>query len=207
VLGGLIDRLLELPALAVYAVIAGLAAAENVFPPVPADSAVAVGAALSAGGRVTAWGIFLVTWVANVTSAALVYVAARTVGRDFFRGPLGRRLIRREALARIERLYHRHGTWAIFASRFIPGVRAVVPAFAGVVNLDPARALLPVGVASALWYGSLTFGAVTLVGNVGAIGAFLARFQLAAFFGGLVIIAGVVGGILVRRRHRSSPPE
>lgn len=203
--GGLIDRLLELPALAVYAVIAGLAAAENVFPPVPADTAVAVGAALSIGGHVTAWGVFLVTWVANVTSAALVYGAARTVGQAFFRGPFGRRLLRREALMRIEQLYRRHGTWAIFASRFIPGVRAVVPAFAGVVNLDPVRALGPVVVASALWYGSLTFAAVTLIGNVGTVRALLARFQFAAFLAALVVIAGVAAFLLVRRR-KSGPP-
>jgi len=205
VLGGLIDRLLELPALAVYAVIAGLAAAENVFPPVPADAAVAIGAVLSIGGHVTAWGVFLVTWLANVTSAAMVYVAARTVGQAFFRGPLGRRLLRQEALARIERLYQRHGTWAIFASRFIPGVRAVVPAFAGVVNLGPARALLPVVVASALWYGSLTYAAATLIGNVDAVGAFLERFQLAALVTGLIVLVAVVGFILARGRRKSGP--
>jgi len=202
VLADLLARLLELPGPAVYLVLAALAAAENVFPPVPADSAVALGAVLSAGGRVTALGVFLVTWSANFVSASLVYAAARTVGRAFFRGPLGRRLVRREALARIERLYDRYGTWAIFVSRFIPGVRAVVPAFAGVANLGTARALLPVLVASGLWYGTLTFVAATFIRNVDAVAAWLTRFQWVALAGGLVAVAAGVGIVVLRRRAR-----
>lgn len=194
----LIARLFELPPLALYGILAALAAAENVFPPVPADSAVAVGAFLAVGGRGTAWGVFLVVWLANVVSAGLVYVAARTVGRAFFRGPIGRRLLKRDALARIERLYDRHGTWAIFASRFIPGVRAVVPAFAGVAALDPVRALVPVTIASGIWYGALTFVAATFIRNLATVGNLLARFQ------GLLLavaLAAAVAAIWVLRRR------
>jgi membrane protein DedA with SNARE-associated domain len=205
VLADLLDRLLHLPAPAVYLVLAGLAAAENVFPPVPADSAVALGAIMSVGGNVTAWGVFLVTWCSNVLSASIVYAAARTVGRAFFRGPLGRRLVRREALARIERLYDRHGTWAIFVSRFIPGVRAVVPAFAGVANLGAARALLPVLAASALWYGMLTFVAATFIRNVDAVSGLLPRFNRLALVAGLFAVAVGVGVVVLRRRRRRSP--
>jgi membrane protein DedA with SNARE-associated domain len=204
VLAQLLDKLLDLPGPAVYLVLAGLAAAENVFPPVPADSAVALGAVLSVGGNVSPWGVFLVAWSANVTSAALVYAAARTVGRAFFRGPLGRRLVRREALARIERLYDRHGTWAIFVSRFIPGVRAVVPAFAGVANLDAARALLPVVVASALWYGALTFVAATFIQNVDAVGELLSRFRRLALVAGVAAVTAGAGIVLLWRRARQA---
>jgi membrane protein DedA with SNARE-associated domain len=185
----------------VYAVIAAFAAAENVFPPIPADSAVAIGAFLSVGGHVTAWGVFLVTWVANTGSAALVYVAARTVGRRFFRGPLGRRLLNRDALARIERLYERHGTVAIFASRFVPGVRAVVPPFAGVAGLAPVRALAPVAVASALWYGALTLAAATLVQNLDEVRSLVASLGR----GALLLVAALLGLVVflaVRRRRR-----
>ncbi|MDH4043158.1 MAG: DedA family protein [Gemmatimonadota bacterium] len=202
-LDGLLARLLELPPAAVYAVLAALAAAENVFPPVPADTAVAVGAFLSVGGRVTAWGVFLVVWPANVASAALVYAAARTVGRKFFRGPFGRRLLKREALARIERLYDRHGTWAILVSRFIPGVRAVVPAFAGVANLDPVRAIVPVVIASAVWYGTLTFVAATFIRNLATVGVLLVRFQ--GLLLGVALIGVVVAALVIRQRRRGTP--
>lgn len=198
----LFDLLLGLPPLAVYGVIAALAALENVFPPVPADTAVALGAVLSVGGRISVLGIFAVTWVANVASAALVYVGARTVGRAFFRGPFGRRLVRHDALGRLERLYDRHGTWAIFVSRFIPGVRAVVPAFGGVANLDAVRALIPLAAASAIWYGLLTVAAATLIRNVDAVAALVGSFNRAAV--ALVGVGAAAAGIAWwwRRRRR-----
>jgi membrane protein DedA with SNARE-associated domain len=205
VLDALIGRLLDLPPLAVYGVLAALAAVENVFPPVPADSVIAVGAFLTVDGRGTALGVFLVVWTANVLSAALVYLAARTVGRAFFRGQVGRRLLRREALSRIEQLYDRHGTWAIFASRFIPGVRAVVPAFAGVASLDAVRALVPLTLASAIWYGTLTFAAASFMRNLAAIREFMTHVQ-----GVLIVVVLVAVGVavwVVRRHARARPAE
>jgi membrane protein DedA with SNARE-associated domain len=201
VFDALIARLLELPPLAVYGVLAALAAAENVFPPVPADSAVAIGAFLTVGGQGTAWGVFLVVWAANVLSAVAVYVGARTVGRAFFRGPLGRRLLKPRALGRIEQLYDRHGAWAIFASRFIPGVRAVVPAFAGVAGLDALRALAPLTLASGIWYGTLTFAAATFMRNLEAISAFMTHAQGVAL--AVILLAAAGGGWLVWRRGRA----
>jgi membrane protein DedA with SNARE-associated domain len=195
--------LLGLPPAAVYAVVGALAAVENVFPPVPADTAVALGAFLSAGGTISAWSIFFVTWVANVSSAAAVYVAARTVGRPFFRGRTGGRLLRPTALARIERLYGRHGTWAIFLSRFIPGVRAVVPPFAGVAGLGAVRALAPVAVASGLWYGALTFLAALTIRNVGQIATVIGGLNRVAVVGASVVLVVVATVLLARRRARS----
>jgi len=188
---------------AVYAVVGALAAVENVFPPVPADTAVALGALLSAGGTISAWSVFLITWVANVSSATAVYVAARVVGRPFFRGRTGGRLVRPAALTRIERLYERHGVWAIFVSRFIPGVRAVVPPFAGVAGLGAVRALVPVALASGLWYGALTFVAALTIRNVGQIGAFVTGLNRVALVGAAVVLLAVVSVLLARRRARS----
>lgn len=175
------------------------------FPPVPADTAVALGAFLSAGGTISAWLIFLITWVANVCSAAAVYVAARIVGRPFFRGRTGARLLRPAALARIERLYVRHGVWAIFVSRFIPGVRAVVPPFAGVAGLGAVRSLAPMALASGLWYGALTGVAAFAIRNVSQIGALITGANRVALVATGVMLVAVAAVVLVRRRQRSDP--
>jgi membrane protein DedA with SNARE-associated domain len=174
-----------------------------VFPPVPADTAVALGAFLSVGGTVSAWSIFLITWVANVSSAAAVYLAARLIGRPFFRGRTGARLVRPAALVRIERLYAHHGLWAIFVSRFVPGVRAVVPPFAGVAGLGALRALAPVALASGLWYGSLTFLAALTIRNVGEIGRFLTGLNRVAVVAAAVVAVAVAAWLLAHRRARA----
>ena len=51
----------QLPPVAIYSVLALLAAVENVIPPVPSDAAVALGAFLSNRGVTTPLAVFLVT--------------------------------------------------------------------------------------------------------------------------------------------------
>ena len=165
-----------------------LAAVENIFPPVPADTAVAIGALVSSRGVVSAPAVFLITWLANVLSAAGVYLAARRLGRPFFQGSLGRRLLRPHALSRLERLYAEHGVWGIFLSRFVPGVRALVPPFAGVAGLGAVAALGPTAAASAIWYGSLTFLVARFANQIGDVVKLVDRFNIWA----LVIAAGLV---------------
>jgi membrane protein DedA with SNARE-associated domain/uncharacterized tellurite resistance protein B-like protein len=140
----------------VYAVLALLAAVENVIPPVPSDAAVALGAFLSIRGLTTPVGVFFVTWLANLAGAAAVYLVARRYGRRLFATSTGRRLLAPRSLAIIEREYLRFGVAGIFLSRFLPGIRAVVPPFAGLVGLSAVRTLVPMGVASAIWYGGIT---------------------------------------------------
>jgi membrane protein DedA with SNARE-associated domain len=51
---------------------------------------------------------------------------------------------------------HRFGLPAVMVTRFIPGVRAVVPPLAGALSLPAGRTLLAMTVASAAWYGIIT---------------------------------------------------
>jgi membrane protein DedA with SNARE-associated domain/uncharacterized tellurite resistance protein B-like protein len=154
----------QLPPLAIYSVLALLAAVENVIPPVPSDAAVALGAFLSNRGVTTPFGVFAVTWLANLAGAAAVYFVARRHGHKLFATSIGRRLLAPRSLAIIEREYLRFGVAGIFVSRFLPGIRAVVPPFAGLVKLSPLRTLVPTGVASAIWYGGITILG-TVIGN------------------------------------------
>lgn len=186
----------------IYVVIGALAAAENVFPPVPADTAVALGAFLSTAGTVSALMVFLITWVANVATATSVYLVGRTVGRSFFRGRLGRRLMHPRRLRRLETMYARHGTWGIFLSRFIPGVRAAVPPFAGVARLPFWRAVPPMALASGLWYGVLVYLAATFITRVDDVLGFVATFNRVGVLGGVVLVAAVAFFLWRRRRQR-----
>ncbi len=190
-----------------YTTVAILAAVENLFPPIPADTAVAVGAFLSNQGTVSAWGIFGVTWTANVTSAIGVYIAARTFGRDFFRGRLGVRLLKPKSLRRLERLYERYGTWGIFLSRFVPGVRAVVPPFAGIAGLSSVKALIPMAVASGIWYGALTFVAANLLLRLDDTVKLLVGINRVGLIGLVAIVVGVGAWLIWVRRRRSSAGE
>jgi membrane protein DedA with SNARE-associated domain len=203
-LDALLERLLALPSSTVYVLVGALAALENIFPPVPADTAVGIGAFLSHRGTVVATTVFAVTWVSNVTAASLVYLAGRTLGRQFFTGRLGRRLLNPARLERIERLYRRHGAWGIFLSRFVPGVRAVVPPFAGVARLGVVQSLVPMAVASGIWYALLTAVIAKSAGRIEDVARLVGRLNWVT-----VLVALAAGGaiVLAVRRRRASDPS
>ena len=165
----------SLPPGPLYGLITALAALENIVPPVPADTAVALGAFLAGRGVMNAWAVFLLTWLANVASAVAVYGLGRRYGRGFFRGRIGRKLLSEAVLAHITAQYRRHGSYGIFLSRLLPVWRAVVPPFAGVAGVPPVRALAPLVLASGLWYGALTFLVATAGANLETVLAGLAR--------------------------------
>lgn len=178
-----------------------LAALENIFPPVPADTAVALGAFLSNRGVTSPWLVFLVTIGGNTASAAAIYFAARRLGPRFAASRWGGRLLPRQALLVVEGRYLRWGMPAIFLCRLIPGVRAIVPPFTGLIGLSPARALLPIVAASALWYGFVTIAGVTLGTEWPRLVALLGNVN--RWFAGVGIFAAVLLaiGIMVRRRR------
>jgi len=97
----------------------------------------------------------LLCWLANTASSAGMYAFARARGPAFFTTGLGRKLLPAAALAALRDAYARHGVAGIFFSRFLPGVRAGVTPFAGVVGLPPGRTLVPAALASAIWYAAL----------------------------------------------------
>jgi membrane protein DedA with SNARE-associated domain/uncharacterized tellurite resistance protein B-like protein len=175
-----------------------------VIPPVPSDAAVALGAFLSNRGLTTPLLVFLVTWSANLLGAAGVYLAARKFGRRLFASPTGRRLLAPRALAVIEREYLRFGTAGIFVSRFLPGIRAVVPPFAGLVGLGAVRTFVPMGLASAIWYGGITLLGAFIGAEWGRIMALISRVNRTLGIAAGVLIVGITiwRSLVARRRRR-----
>ncbi|UCF19557.1 MAG: DedA family protein [Gemmatimonadota bacterium] len=138
-----------------YLMLAIGVAIENFFPPIPADTFVVFGAFLSVQGRATGTGVFLATWATNTASALVNYGLARRWGRDVLSTRTGRWLLRPRQLERLAALYNAHGSKIIFASRFLPAFRALVPVFAGISHLTFWRTALPIAISSAIWYGVL----------------------------------------------------
>jgi membrane protein DedA with SNARE-associated domain len=149
----LLAWLSSLPTWALYASLALIAAAENVFPPIPADTVVGVGSFLAARGSGSLLVAATSVWAGNLLGALGMYI----VGRRFGSNALMKRLGGADAEARVARLYASYGVWALFLSRFLPGVRAIVPPFAGALKV-PLRQVVPaMAIASAIWYGAIAW--------------------------------------------------
>jgi len=167
--------------------------------------AVALGAFLSGRGVMNAWVIFALTWVANVGSGAAVYALARRHGAVVTRGFLGRHIFTPNTVAHIAEQYRRHGSYGIFITRLLPIWRSVVMPFAGMAGVSPARALIPLALASGIYYGALTYVINRLGTDLDAVLAMLRQVNTV-----LAIVAGAIILIIVlwlaRRRLRRPPP-
>jgi membrane-associated protein len=199
------DRLLDwiagLPTAAVYLVLAAVSSVENVFPPVPADVAVVFGAFLSRRGVTSAPLLGLVCWLANTASSAGMYFLARARGKRFFATGWPSKLLPPAAVKDLERMYRKHGVLGIFVSRFLPGLRAAVTPFAGVVDMPPARALIPAATASAIWYAFLVAVGAALGRNWDAAERLLSSTNRVLGIVGLV--TAVLVGVWIWRRRRA----
>lgn len=182
------------------------AVVENIFPPAPADVVITLAAFLSVRGTTDASTVFLVTWVANVAGAALVYILARRLGPAFFASGLGRRLLSPEAVVSVERNYLRFGVASLVIARLLPGFRSFTAPFAGLMRLGPVRALLPITLASGAWYGGLVFLGARLGHSWQAVERLLAGLNRT--LGVIAAIAAVSLLVwLLRRRRRVRTAE
>jgi membrane protein DedA with SNARE-associated domain len=204
VLERLLDALASLPLVPTYLVLMALSALENVFPPVPADTAVALGAFLARRGEVSVVPLTLLCWLANLASASATYVLGRRHGRAFFRDGWGRRVMPPGVLAALEEGYARWGTAWIFASRFLPGLRAAVPPFAGVAGFPPLQALVPAAVASLVWYAFLGAAGYALADNWQAVKALVGSATRVLTVVALVAAAGIAYWLWKRSRRSAS---
>jgi LPXTG-motif cell wall-anchored protein len=83
--------------------------------------------------------------------------------------------------------YRRFGSWAIFFTRFLPGLRAVVPAFAGVSHQPLLPVAIPVAAASGIWYGALVWMGATAGRNLSTLLRWIDNTNLALLMVALLL--------------------
>jgi membrane protein DedA with SNARE-associated domain len=197
---GLLDWVSALPIAALYAVMFVAAAVENIFPPIPADTIVAFGSFLAARGQGTIVGAFLSVWLGNLAGASIMYGAGRRYGA----AQVEKRLLKGQGAAaegRLRVLYERYGIGALFLSRFVPGVRAIVPPFAGALKVPFLLALAVMGVASGIWYGVVAWLAFRVGADWNALQGSLKEYgTVAAMIAIAIVVIGAVVWFFKRRK-------
>ncbi len=191
----------NLPIGTLYVAIAGLSAFENFFPPFPSDGVIAFGSFLASRAHGSPLWVFLLGWFGNVAGAMVTYTIARRFGSDMILKRLEKH-VGPTAENRMMVLIDRYGFGGLFVSRFLPGVRAIVPPFAGAMRLPAWKVFLAVASASAVWFGVITFLAFRAGDNWELLQYYLLRSgQWAGLISG-ALVALIVGVWLLRRRKR-----
>lgn len=196
-----IDWLIHLPTTVLYVTLALIGAAENVFPPIPADTVVALGSWLAARGKGSAVLAFLAPVVGNVGGAVGMYYVGRTHGKEWMRSKFPG-LAHERSEQRLRDLYARYGVVALVLSRFIPGVRAIVPPVAGAMHVPAGIAITAMAVASTAWYGTISFLAFRAGANWTELAARIRQSGLiAAGVAAAILVVGALAWVIRRKRH------
>jgi membrane protein DedA with SNARE-associated domain len=192
----------SLPPAALYLTLGLVAATENFLPPIPADVIVAFGSFLAAREQRSPIPTIVAVVLGNVAGAVAMFVLGRRFGAEWIRHRL-RSVMGESAEHRVQHLYNRYGLPALFVSRFLPGVRAVVPPLAGAMRVPIGGAISVIATASAIWYTTLAIIAYRLGTQWDRIVIAIKQFQtVAAVVAAIIAVLGIVIWWVVRRRTR-----
>lgn len=195
----LLDWLGTLPIPLLYIVVGVAAFIENVFPPAPADMAIALGAFVVARGDGSAFGVWLATMVGNVGGAMLMYYLGHRYGMHWLERKFPS--LKDEGGKKFEAHYKRFGIPGLIVSRFLPGIRAVVPPIAGAMHIGAVRSALAMTLASGAWYALVCVLAFRAGSNAEALIAKIGESQKYLGIGAAVIVL-IGAGIFFARRKR-----
>ena len=102
-------------------------------------------------------------------------------------------------------MFKQYGMPAVFVSRFIPGVRAVVPVFAGALRLPVASTAAMIASASGIWYGLITYVAFRVGADWPMLRGMVAQYsRTAAIVAATILAIGIAAWALARRRQKSN---
>jgi membrane protein DedA with SNARE-associated domain len=191
----------DLPLGSLYIAIGVLSAFENFFPPFPSDAVIAFGSFLADRAHGSAITVFLLGWVGNVAGAGITYTLGRRFGSKAFLSRI-ENYAGPDAEARIKRLHKKYGFMGLFVSRFLPGVRAIVPPLAGAMRLPAFKVMLSVASASGVWFGLITFLAFRAGDNWDLVERYLVRSGKVAGLVAVAIVVLVVGIWLWKRQAK-----
>lgn len=194
--------LTSLPSPALYVLLGLVAAAENFFPPIPADVIVAFGSFLAARQNQSPVPTIIAVVVGNVGGAIGMFALGRRYGAEWIRRRL--HVMGQGAEQRVRHWYNRFGLPALFLSRFLPAVRAVVPPLAGAIRVPAGGAIAVIAIASTIWYTTLALLAYRVGSRWEEILGAIKRFETgAAIVAATIALGAIAAWWLVRRRRRA----
>lgn len=200
-LSTLLETIRSWPPALTYAALFGGALAEYVFPPLPGDTVVVVGAVLVGAFGWSVPAVFVVVTAGAVLGAALDF----GVGRWLERTGRVERLApwKRDAIYGLVARFERHGAVYLAVNRFLPGVRAFFFLAAGLAGLGWGPVLLWSTVSAMAWNAVLVGLGYGLGTHLDTLERALSTYQ--GFMWGLMALVAAwltARGLRARRARR-----
>ncbi len=192
------DWIVDLFARYGYAVVFGGVFLENAGLPVPGETALLAGAALSHFGRLSLVRVVLTAIVAAILGDNLGFFIGRRLGRGVAVRHGWRVGLTPPRLAQFDRFFERHGARTVFIARFVTGLRVFGALLAGASGLRWTKFLFYNATGAVAW--STIFGGVgyALAYSWESLERWVGGTGLVALV--VVIVVVVVGVVRARRR-------
>jgi len=137
--------------------------AENLFPPIPSELIMPLAGFAAARGQMSLWGVVVAGVAGTLAGNVFWFELARAFGAARtkrlcarYGGWLG---ITGEDLEKAQNTLRRHGPWAVFLGRMMPGIRTVISIPAGLIEMPRVA-----------FYGLTTLGSTLWVGGLAVVG-------------------------------------
>ncbi|MFI5663895.1 DedA family protein [Streptomyces sp. NPDC051684] len=201
-----------IPAVAVYALVAGVIGLESLGIPLPGEIVLISAALLSSQhGDVNPFVLGACASAGAVIGDSIGYAIGRKGGRPLL-AKMGRKFPKHFGpghVAAAERSFEKWGMWAVFFGRFIALLRIFAGPLAGVLHMPYWKFLIANVLGGIVWAG----GTTAVIYSVGVVAEdWLKRFSYVGL--GVAILIGLGSMLIVKRRaakmvaeHEAAEPE
>lgn len=160
-----------------YAGVFFLTLLETVFPPIPSELIMPLAGYLVSQGRMTLAGAIVAGTTGSVAGALMLYWVGRRFGEErlkLFADRHGRWLtLSRDDIERASAWFSRHGGWAVFACRLVPGLRSLISIPAGINRMGLPLFIACTALGTLLWTALLVYLGYALGANFEQVGRYL----------------------------------
>jgi membrane protein DedA with SNARE-associated domain len=196
-----------LPPFAIYALVGLVIGLESMGIPLPGEFALVGASLLATTGLTDPWLVGLAGSIGAIVGDSVGYVVGRRGGRGILER-FGRRFPRHFGpahLAQAERVFQRHGVWAVFFGRFVALLRILAGPLAGALRVPYPTFLIANAAGGIVWAYGTSF-AIFYAGQ--AAERWLKQFSWLALV--IAIVAGLATTMYLKRkatRHLREEPE
>ena len=173
---------------------------ENTGLPVPGETMVLAGGALSHFGQLSLGWVMASAMSGAVLGDNLGFFIGRRGGRRFLERYGGRIGITRARLANFDRFFDRHGAWTVFIARFITGLRVFCAVLAGSSEMSWRTFLLFNAAGAVLWSATIAVVGYVLGQSWEALERWIGRSGLL----GLIVLGALIIVWIKRSRREST---
>jgi membrane protein DedA with SNARE-associated domain len=186
-----------LPPVAIYAVVGLVIGIESMGIPLPGEFTLVGASLLATSGLTNPWLVGLAASIGAIVGDSIGYAVGRRGGRAVLE-KFGRRFPRHFGpahLAHAERIFQRHGVWAVFFGRFVALLRILAGPLAGALRVPYPKFLMANAAGGIVWAYGTAF-AIFYAGR--AAERWLKQFSWLALV--VALLAGLATTIYLKRR-------